>query len=51
MDDTKNSPPLRLVEPDSPEELARRFEREKRAALLEQEDKLGLSLAGFRVLT
>ena len=49
MDQPKNSPPLRLIEPDSPEELARRFEREKRASLLEQEDKLGLSLAGFRV--
>ena len=42
-------PPLRLVDPDSPEELARRFEREKRAVTRQQEDHLELSLQGFRV--
>jgi predicted solute-binding protein len=42
-------PKLRLAPPESPEELAHRFEREERAARLQREDNLGASLAPFRV--
>jgi chorismate dehydratase len=48
MDSNEPLPRLRMAQPDSPEELARRFEREKRAALLQEEDSLGISLRGFR---
>ena len=44
-----DTPKLRLAAPDSPEELAHRFERERRAAQLQQEDNLSESLAPFRV--
>lgn len=40
---------LRLASPDSPETLARRFEREQRAATWQREDGLAGSLAPFRV--
>src|SRR5437016_7916714 len=40
---------LRMAAPESPEELAHRFERERRAAQLQQEDNLSESLAPFRV--
>jgi chorismate dehydratase len=42
-------PKLRMAAPDSPEELAHRFEREQRAAQLQREDNLSESLAPFRV--
>lgn len=45
-DDTSK---LRMATPESPEELARRFEREQRAAQHQQEKRLGDSLAPFRV--
>src|SRR6266480_1390004 len=45
-DDTSK---LRLAPPESPEELAHRFEREQRAVQLQQEDNLNESLAPFRV--
>jgi len=44
-----DTPKLRLAAPESPEELAHRFERERRAAHLQQEDILNESLAPFRV--
>lgn len=40
---------LRLVPPETPEELAHRYERERRAASLQREDRLNNSLAPFRV--
>ena len=42
-------PKLRMAPPESAEELAHRFEREKRAVQLQREDNLGDSLAPFRV--
>ena len=42
-------PKLRMAPSESPEELAHRFEREQRAAQLQQEDNLSESLAPFRV--
>ncbi len=42
-------PKLRMAAPDSPEELARRLEKEHRAALHEREVNLEHSLAPFRV--
>src|SRR5438552_13562678 len=42
-------PKLRMAAPDSPEELAHRFERERRAVQLQREDQLCDSLAPFRV--
>ena len=42
-------PKLRMAAPDSPEELAHRFEREQRAVQLQREDNLSESLAPFRV--
>src|SRR5438034_9712631 len=44
-----DAPKLRMAQPESPEELAHRFEREKRAVQLQREDNLGDSLAPFRV--
>jgi chorismate dehydratase len=44
-----DTPKLRLAPPESPEELAHRFEREQRAAQLKREDNLNESLAPFRV--
>ncbi len=44
-----DTPKLRLAPPESPEELAHRFEREQRAVQLQQEDNLNESLAPFRV--
>jgi chorismate dehydratase len=38
-----------MAAPESPEELAHRFEREQRAVQLQREDNLGESLAPFRV--
>ena len=40
---------LRMAANDTPEELARRFEREKRAMMRQREDGLDRSLAPFRV--
>jgi chorismate dehydratase len=42
-------PKLRLAPPETPEELARRFERETRPALLQREYELENSLSPFRV--
>jgi chorismate dehydratase len=42
-------PKLRLAPAETPEELARRFERETRPALLQRESQLENSLAGFKV--
>jgi len=44
-----DAPKLRMSPPDSPEELAHRFEREHRAVQLQREDNLSESLAPFRV--
>jgi len=44
-----DTPKLRMAAPDSPEELAHRFEREQRAVQLQREDILSESLAPFRV--
>src|SRR5437899_8352224 len=38
-----------MAQPESPEELAHRFEREQRAVQLQREDNLSESLAPFRV--
>jgi chorismate dehydratase len=42
-------PKLRMAPAESPEELARRYEREHRAAQRQREDRLSHSLAPFRV--
>src|SRR5882724_10491892 len=44
-----DAPKLRMAPPESPEELAHRFEREQRAVQLQREDNLSESLAPFRV--
>ena len=44
-----DTPRLRLAPPESAEELVHPFEREQRAAQLQQEDSLSESLAPFRV--
>ena len=44
-----DAPKLRMAAPESPEELAHRFEREQRAVQLQREDNLSESLAPFRV--
>jgi predicted solute-binding protein len=49
MNPPDDVPKLRLAPPDSPEELAHRFEREQRAAQLQRESRLENSLAPFRV--
>ena len=49
MSDADETPKLRMAPPESPEELAHRFEREQRAVQLEREDNLSQSLAPFRV--
>src|SRR6266536_5600775 len=46
---SEDAPKLRMAPPESPEELAHRFEREKRAVQLQREDALSESLAPFRV--
>jgi chorismate dehydratase len=43
------TPKLRLAPAETPEELARRFERETRPVLLQRESQLESSLAGFKV--
>jgi chorismate dehydratase len=43
------TPKLRLAPAETPEELARRFERETRPVLLQRESQLENSLAGFKV--
>jgi chorismate dehydratase len=43
------TPKLRLAPSETPEELARRFERETRPVLLQRESQLENSLAGFKV--
>lgn len=45
----ENMSKLRMVPPETPAELARRFEREKRAALLKREANLDGSLSPWRV--
>jgi chorismate dehydratase len=42
-------PKLRMAPRESPEELAKRYEREQRASQLQREDRLSQSLAPFRV--
>src|SRR6184192_2157147 len=49
MNDSRDIPKLRMAPPESPAELAHRFEREERAVQLQREDNLGDSLAPFRV--
>ena len=49
MSDAAKTPKLRLAPPESPEELAHRFEREQRGLQLQREDNLSDSLAPFRV--
>src|SRR5207249_6614369 len=49
MDDARDIPKLRMAPPESPAELAHRFEREERAGQLQREDNLHESLAPFRV--
>src|SRR5436309_1861059 len=49
MSPSDDIPKLRMAPLESPEELAHRFEREQRAAQLQQEDNLSESLAPFRV--
>src|SRR5216117_1110157 len=46
---SNDAPKLRMAAPESPEELAHRFEREQRAVQLQREDNLSESLAPFRV--
>jgi chorismate dehydratase len=45
----EQTPKLRLAPAQTPEELARRFERETRPVLLQRESELENSLAGFKV--
>jgi len=49
VSDADETPKLRMVPPESPAELAHRFERERRAVQLQREDNLSESLAPFRV--
>ena len=49
MNSSDDAPKLRMAAPESPEELAHRFEREQRAVQLQREDNLSESLAPFRV--
>lgn len=44
-----DAPKLRMAPPETPEELAHRFDRENRAVQLQREDDLSDSLAPFRV--
>jgi chorismate dehydratase len=49
MSTPDNTPKLRLAPPETPEELAHRFERETRSLLLQRESALENSLSPFRV--
>src|SRR5438477_3225627 len=49
MSASDDPPKLRMAPPESAEELAHRFERERRAVQLQREDNLSDSLAPFRV--
>ena len=49
MSQPDDTPKLRMAPPESPEELAHRFAREKRVVQLQREDNLSESLAPFRV--
>ncbi len=49
MSPPEKTPKLRLAPPETPEELARRFERETRPALLQRESRLENSLGQFKV--
>jgi chorismate dehydratase len=49
MQTPEPTPKLRLAPVETPEELARRFERETRPVLLQRESQLENSLAGFKV--
>jgi hypothetical protein len=49
MNPSEELPKLRLAPPESPEDLAHRFEREQRIVHLQREDELSTSLAPFRV--
>jgi chorismate dehydratase len=49
MDKSDTPPKLRLAPPETPEELAHRFERETRPVLLQRESALENSLSPFRV--
>ena len=49
MPTPEETPKLRLAPAETPEDLARRFERETRRVLMQQESELEDSLAGFKV--
>src|SRR5688572_22988765 len=49
MNPSDHTPKLRMAPPETPEELAHRFQREQRAVQLQREDNLSESLAPFRV--
>ena len=49
MSTPEQTPKLRLAPSETPEELARRFERETRPVLLQRESRLEDALAGFKV--
>jgi chorismate dehydratase len=49
MSSSEESPKLRMAPPETPEQLAQRAEREKRAQELQRESNLEKSLAPFRV--
>ena len=49
MSQPEHAPNLGMIPPESPEEMAHRFEREQRTAQLQGEDVLKESLAPFRV--
>jgi chorismate dehydratase len=49
MQTPEETPKLRLAPAETPEELARRFERETRPVLLQRDSRLENSLAGFKV--
>jgi chorismate dehydratase len=49
MSASEKPPKLRMALPETPEELARRFERETRPALLQRESELEDSLGNFKV--
>lgn len=49
MPESSDFPKLRLAQPESPEELARRFERERRALDLQRESRLAEPSESFRI--
>ena len=47
--DPEQTPPLRMAQPESPEQIAKRLQREQTTASREREFELEQSLAPFRV--